>query len=150
MILFIFSSFYGINKILTGFFMLYNVTCFSVYHDMISLTTIIEKKDDLVAKIWIHGLNVTLGVEATRPSWPDIVVFLDIDLMKHHVFLLGIDVSLHLHGNMPRQHWKQQTFLEITKKKQGNADLVSQNFVVTFLYMCLCLCSYYPIIYRDI
>lgn len=150
MILFIFSSFYEINKILTGFFMLYNVTCFSVYHDMISLTTIIEKKDDLVAKIWIHGLYVTLGVEATRPSWPDIVVFLDIDLMKHHVFLLGIDVSLHLHGNMPRQHWKQQTFLEITKNKQGNADLVSNNFVVTFLYMCLCLCSYYPIIYRDI
>lgn len=150
MILFIFSSFYGINKILTGFFMLYNVTCFSVYHDMISLTTIIEKKDDLVAKIWIHGLNVTLGVEATRPGWPDIVVFLDIDLMKHHVFLLGIDVSLHLHGNMPRQHWKQQTFLEITKNKQGNADLVSHNFVVTFLHMCLCLCTYYPIIYRDI
>lgn len=51
MILFIFSSFYGINKILTGFLMLYNVTCFSVYHDMTSLTTIIEKKDNLVAKI---------------------------------------------------------------------------------------------------
>ena len=35
---------------------------------------------------------------------PDIVMFLDVDLVEHHIFLLGIDISLHLHGNMPWQH----------------------------------------------
>jgi len=35
---------------------------------------------------------------------PNIVVFLDVDLVKHHIFLLGIDISLHLHGNVPWQH----------------------------------------------
>lgn len=35
---------------------------------------------------------------------PHIVMFLDVDLVEHHIFLLGIDISLHLHSNMPRQH----------------------------------------------
>lgn len=35
---------------------------------------------------------------------PDIVVFLNVNLVKHHVLLLGIYVRLHLHGNMARKH----------------------------------------------
>lgn len=46
----------------------------------------------------------------TAPS-PDVVVFLDVNLVKHHVFLLDVDISLHLHGNMPRQHRQQQALL---------------------------------------
>lgn len=45
------------------------------------------------------------------PFLPDIVVLLDVDLMKHHVFLLGINVSFHLHGNMSRKYREQETLL---------------------------------------
>ena len=42
---------------------------------------------------------------------PDVVVLLDVDLVKHHVLPLGIDVSFHLHGNVAGKHWEQETFL---------------------------------------
>lgn len=42
---------------------------------------------------------------------PDIVMLLDVDLMKHHVFLFGINVSFHLHGNMSRKYREQETLL---------------------------------------
>lgn len=61
-----------------------------------------------------HSLR-RAGNKAGGPSWPDIVVFLNIDLVEHHVFLLGIDVRLHLHCNVPRQHGKQQPLLENTR-----------------------------------
>lgn len=35
---------------------------------------------------------------------PDVVVLLDVDLVKHHVLPLGIDVSFHLHGNVAGKH----------------------------------------------
>lgn len=35
---------------------------------------------------------------------PDVVVLLDVDLVKHHVLLLGVDVSFHLHGNVAGKH----------------------------------------------
>lgn len=45
------------------------------------------------------------------PFLPDIVVLLDVDLMKHHVFLFGINVSFHLHGNVSRKYREQETLL---------------------------------------
>lgn len=42
---------------------------------------------------------------------PDIVMFLDINFMKHHIFFFGIYVSFHLHGNVARQYRKQETLL---------------------------------------
>lgn len=42
---------------------------------------------------------------------PDVVMLLDVDLMKHHIFLLGINVSFHLHGNMSRKYREQETLL---------------------------------------
>lgn len=39
-------------------------------------------------------------------------MFLDVDLVEHHVFLLGVDVGLHLHCDVPWQHGQQQTLLE--------------------------------------
>lgn len=39
-------------------------------------------------------------------------MFLDVDLVEHHVFLLGVDVGLHLHCNVSWQHGQQQTLLE--------------------------------------
>lgn len=42
---------------------------------------------------------------------PDVVVLLDVNLMKHHVFLLGIYVGFHLHGNVSRKHWEQEPLL---------------------------------------
>lgn len=35
---------------------------------------------------------------------PDVVVLLDVDLVKHHVLLLGVNVGFHLHGNVARKH----------------------------------------------
>lgn len=42
---------------------------------------------------------------------PNIVVFLNVDLVEHHIFLLGTDISLHLHGNVMWQHRQQQALL---------------------------------------
>lgn len=39
-------------------------------------------------------------------------MFLDVDLVEHHVFLLGVDVGLHLHCNVSWQDGQQQTLLE--------------------------------------
>lgn len=66
----------------------------------------LRSKVDKLAHI---SLSVCLGncVEACMCIYlylPNIVVFLDVDLVEHHIFLLGIDISLHLHGNMPWQH----------------------------------------------
>lgn len=38
------------------------------------------------------------------PTVPDVVMLLDVDLVEHHVLLLGVDVLLHLHGHVLRQH----------------------------------------------
>lgn len=46
------------------------------------------------------------------PTLPDIVVLLNVDLMKHHVFFLCVDVFFHLHGNMLGQHRQQQPLLD--------------------------------------
>lgn len=35
---------------------------------------------------------------------PDVIVLLDVDLVKHHVLLLCIYVSFHLHGNVAGKH----------------------------------------------
>lgn len=48
---------------------------------------------------------------------PDIVVLLDVDLVKHHVFFFGVDVSLHFHGDMPWQNRQQQAFLKIDERE---------------------------------
>lgn len=51
--------------------------------------------------------------------------------MEHHVFLLGVDVGLHLHCNMPWQHGQQQTLLE-----GADMQLVSLTSVaVWFLFL---------------
>lgn len=42
---------------------------------------------------------------------PDIVMLLDVDFMKHHIFLFGINVSFHLHGNMSRKYREQEPLL---------------------------------------
>lgn len=56
---------------------------------------------------------------------PDIVVFLNVDLVKHHVLLLGIYVRLHLHGNMARKHWEQKTFLQGSKRESSFSEPAS-------------------------
>lgn len=45
------------------------------------------------------------------PTLPDVVMLLDVDLVKHHVFFLCVDVFFHLHGNMLGQHGQQQPLL---------------------------------------
>lgn len=35
---------------------------------------------------------------------PDVVVLLNVDLVKHHVLLLGVYISFHLHGNVAGKH----------------------------------------------
>lgn len=35
---------------------------------------------------------------------PDVVMLLDVDLVKHHVLLLGVNVIFHLHGNVARKY----------------------------------------------
>lgn len=56
------------------------------------------------AELWMHPTPFPLHI-------PDIVMFLDINFMKHHIFFFGINVSFHLHGNMARQYRKQETLL---------------------------------------
>lgn len=46
-----------------------------------------------------------------NPTVPDVVVLLDVDLVKHHVLLLGVYISFHLHGNVAGKHREQETFL---------------------------------------
>lgn len=38
-------------------------------------------------------------------------MLLDVNLVKHHILLLDVDVSLHLHGDVPGQHREQQALL---------------------------------------
>lgn len=38
-------------------------------------------------------------------------MFLDVNLMEHHILLLGIDVCFHLHGNMTGQDRQQEPLL---------------------------------------
>lgn len=45
------------------------------------------------------------------PPLPHIVMFLDVNLMEHHILLLGVDVCFHLHGNMAGQDRQQQPLL---------------------------------------
>lgn len=38
-------------------------------------------------------------------------MFLDVNLVEHHILLLGVDVCFHLHGNMTGKDRQQETFL---------------------------------------
>lgn len=53
---------------------------------------------------------------------PHIVMLLNIDLVEHHIFLFGIYVGFHLHGDMPRKHREEEAFLQmmtvIVRKRQ--------------------------------
>lgn len=51
------------------------------------------------AELWVHPTLFPVHI-------PDVVMFLDINFMKHHIFFFGINVSFHLHGNMARQYRK--------------------------------------------
>lgn len=72
-----------------------------------------------VTDISIPGRSGPSTGRVPPPPWlgdrllflPDIVMLLDVDLMKHHVFLFGINVSFHLHGNMSRKYREQETLL---------------------------------------
>lgn len=46
-------------------------------------------------------------------------MFLDIDLVEHHVFLLGVDVLLHFHGNMLGQDREEKSFLSGVQKERS-------------------------------
>lgn len=59
-----------------------------------------------------HRPPPPLPVSSPPPTLPDIVVLLNVDLMKHHVFFLCVDVFFHLHGNMLGQHRQQQPLLD--------------------------------------
>lgn len=54
----------------------------------------------------------------TPPRVPDVVVLLDVDLVEHHVLLLGVDVLLHLHGHVLGQHREQQALLRPPPPRQ--------------------------------
>lgn len=54
---------------------------------------------------------------------PDVVVLLDVNLVKHHILLLDVDVSLHLHGNVPGQHRQQQAFLTDRHARQTDRQV---------------------------
>lgn len=49
-------------------------------------------------------------------------MFLNIDLVEHHVFLLGVDVRLHLHRDVPGQHREQQPLLENSEQERSNVE----------------------------
>ena len=38
-------------------------------------------------------------------------MFLDVNLMEHHILLLGIDVCFHLHGNVTGKDRQQEPLL---------------------------------------
>lgn len=50
---------------------------------------------------------------------PDIVVLLNVNLVKHHVLLLGVYVRFHLHGDVARQHREQEAFLQRGKRGES-------------------------------
>lgn len=58
---------------------------------------------------------------STPSVLPDIVVLLNVNLVKHHVFLLGVYVRFHLHGNVARKHREQETFLQ-TRREGGGSE----------------------------
>lgn len=39
-------------------------------------------------------------------------MFLDVNLVEHHILLLGVDVCFHLHGNMTGKDRQQETLLQ--------------------------------------
>ena len=43
---------------------------------------------------------------------PHVVMFLDVNLMEHHILLFGIDVCFHLHGDMTGKDRQQEPLLE--------------------------------------
>lgn len=49
-------------------------------------------------------------------------MLLNIDFVEHHIFLFGIYVGFHLHGDMPRKHREEEAFLQmmtvIVRKRQ--------------------------------
>lgn len=49
----------------------------------------------------------------TLPSpLPHIVMLLDVNLVEHHILLLGVDICFHLHGNMTGKDRQQETLLQ--------------------------------------
>lgn len=48
---------------------------------------------------------------------PHIVMLLDVDLVKHHILLLGIYVCFHLHGNMAGKHREEEAFLRTRNER---------------------------------
>lgn len=63
---------------------------------------------------------------------PDVVVLLDVDLVKHHILFLGVDVCLHLHGNVPWQHREQQALLDGVYEMTLVIMCVTDKYVDTF------------------
>lgn len=47
-----------------------------------------------------------------HPPLPHIVMFLDVNLVEHHILLFGVDVCFHLHGNMTGKDRQQETLLQ--------------------------------------
>jgi len=39
-------------------------------------------------------------------------MFLDVNLMEHHILLFGVDVGFHLHGNVTGKDRQQEPLLE--------------------------------------
>lgn len=74
-----------------------------------------------------------------REVLPDIVMLLNVNLVKHHVLLLGINVRFHLHGNMAWKHWEQETFLQESEGKVSSVDKYSMKVkaLVYVGYGCL-------------
>lgn len=45
-------------------------------------------------------------------------MLLDVDLVKHHILLLGIYVGFHLHGNMAGKHREEEAFLPTRNERK--------------------------------
>lgn len=63
---------------------------------------------------------------------PHIIVLLDVDLVKHHILLLGIYVGFHLHGNVSGKHREEEAFLqkkekEISKRIRREGDITNEH-----------------------
>lgn len=76
------------------------------------------------------------------PPVPDIVMTLDVDLVKDPLRRLQ-KVLLHLHGNIPGQQAHQQTLLRregLKQKRRNRQDfkLGGHKFAAVYLYSCCC------------
>lgn len=53
---------------------------------------------------------------------PHIVMLLDVDLVKHHILLLGIYICFHLHGNMAGKHREEEAFLRTGDERSRSRE----------------------------